>query len=133
MAQIALVDLPPDTLGGLTARHSIRAHKTRWNSGGEDLTLAADTQILFINAAYPDATSLALHNEVHQAVQALFDRGGAVFVFVGQTCTNYHIHNLVRIPPLLQIGNSVQNPTQCTVMEWNRRHWTLCSRGSAIE
>src|SRR5437867_3201757 len=115
MANIALIDLPADTLGSLAEQHTVRVYKTRWNDGQEDLNLADGTHLVFIIADHRDISSLALHTAVDQMWRGVVDRGGAVFVFVGQHCTPHHIRNLVGIPTNLQIAGTPQIPAQCFV------------------
>jgi hypothetical protein len=114
MANIALIDFPADTLGSLAAQHPVTAFTTRWNNGQEDLRLADNTQLVFVNAAYNDMTSLALHTGVHQTLRSVVDRDGAVFVFVGKNCTHHHVYNLVGMPTVLQLGDTPQLPAHST-------------------
>src|SRR5215510_4102757 len=91
MANIALIDLPPDTLGGLAEQHVVRTCKTRWNDGQEDLNFPDTTQLVFINAAYRDTSALALHTVVHQMSRSQVDRGVQCLCLSGTTarCTTF--------------------------------------------
>src|SRR5437762_3282920 len=115
MAKIGLIDFSSDVLGQQAKAHTVKDYKTRWNGGTDDLDLSG-LDVIFINGNYSNQTAWSLHATVHESVQQVIGRGGAVFMFLGQNCMPYHVCNVVGMPPEIQIAATPDNLTACTLM-----------------